>query len=185
MNNKETIKAAAIKRSDGIISIGKSHADIIKKSPYGTCKKGSISGFLTSKDRFVDKQEAAKIAILSGQIIPGPNLIIRSCGLLSENIWSDSNYKYDEDKGYYFSGEKDKTMKEREEKIKKIDEFLLSLKEFISTKAQDIVDSANVDCWDSMVGMSSYKAESNLEKSLYKLFNIEIEEENEEDKDNF
>ncbi len=68
-------------------------------------------------------------------------------------------------------------------KKEQIDEFLLDLKEFISTKAQDIVDSANADSWDSMVGMSSYRAESKLEKSLYKLFNIEIEINEEEDDD--
>ena len=70
---------------------------------------------------------------------------------------------------------------EIEIKIEKINEFLYNLKDFISTKAQDIVDSANADCWDSMVGMSSYNAESKLEKSLYKLFDIEIEEEEEEE----
>ena len=69
-------------------------------------------------------------------------------------------------------------MNKEEIKKEKIDNFLSDLKEFISTKAQDIVDSSNADCWDSMVGMSSYGAESKLDESLYKLFDIE-EEENE------
>ena len=72
-------------------------------------------------------------------------------------------------------------MNKTEIKKEKIDDFLYDLKDFISTKAQDIVDSANADCWDSMVGMSSYNAESKLEKSLYKLFDIEEDEEDEED----
>lgn len=65
-------------------------------------------------------------------------------------------------------------MTKEEEKREEINDFLLDLKEFISTKAQDIVDSTGADCWDSMVGMSSYESECKLEKSLYKLFGIEI-----------
>ena len=100
--DKETIKAAAWKRNDGIISIGKSHADIIKICPYGTCKEGSISGFITSTNRFIDRFEAAKIAVDSGQI--SKDIEIKNCGLLSENIWADSNYDYNEEKGYYLRG---------------------------------------------------------------------------------
>ena len=103
--NKETIKAAAWKRNDGIIAVGKSHADIIKNCPYGTCKEGSISGFLTSTNRFVDRYEAAKIAVDSGQI--SKDIKIRSLGLLSENIWSDSDYDYDDEKGYFLRENKD------------------------------------------------------------------------------
>lgn len=96
----ETIKHAAWKRNDGIISTGKCHGDIIKTSPYGTCKAGSESGFITSKGRFVDQEEALKIAIESKQI--SENLdTIRGCGLLSENLWTDSGFKYDPEKGYY------------------------------------------------------------------------------------
>jgi len=100
--DKETIKAAAWKRNDGIIAVGKSHADIIKNCPYGTCKEGSISGFLTSTNRFVNRFEAAKIAVDSGQI--SKDIEIKNCGLLSENIWADSNYDYNEEKGYYLRG---------------------------------------------------------------------------------
>ena len=96
----ETIKHAAWGRNDGIISIGKCHADIIKKCPYGTCKAGSESGFITSKGRFVDSDEALKIAIASKQIRADLDTI-RGCGLLSENIWADSDYKYNLEKGYY------------------------------------------------------------------------------------
>lgn len=64
----------------------------------------------------------------------------------------------------------------KEKKIEHINEFLSDLKSFIEAKAQDIVDSANADCWDSMAGMSSFKYEQDLEKSLYKLFGVEEEE---------
>lgn len=65
--------------------------------------------------------------------------------------------------------------KEKAVKIEDINEFMSSLSDFVSAKAQDITDSANASCWDSMVGMSSFSAEEKLEKSLYKLFDIEIE----------
>ncbi len=96
----ETIKHAAWKRNDGVISTGKCHADIIKKCPMGTCKSGSQSGFITTNGRFVEMEEALKIAIKSKQIDPDMDTI-RGCGLLSENIWEDSGYKYDAEKGYY------------------------------------------------------------------------------------
>ena len=63
---------------------------------------------------------------------------------------------------------------DKEEKKKDIDNFLSHLKDFVSSKAQDIVDSANADCWDSMVGMGSFASEEKLGKSLYKLFDIDI-----------
>ena len=64
----------------------------------------------------------------------------------------------------------------REKHIENIGTFLSDLKDFVSLKAQDIVDSGNSDCWDSCVGMGSLSSESNLEKSLYKLFGIRIKE---------
>ena len=102
---KETIQHAAIKRNDGVISTGKNHPQIIASSPYGTCKAGSVMGFVTSKHRFVDRKEALKIAIESKQIKKDMDTI-HGCGLISENLWADSGYKYDEIKGYYKEKEK-------------------------------------------------------------------------------
>ena len=65
-------------------------------------------------------------------------------------------------------------MSKKKNKIEDIDNFLSNLKDFVSAKAQDITDSANADCWDSMAGMGSFSTEEKLEKSLYKLFDIEI-----------
>ena len=98
---KETIQHAAWMRNDGILEIGKSHSEILPKCPYGTCKAGSTTGFVTSTGRYIiDRQEALEIAIKAGQV--DPNLdTIRGLGLLSENIWSDSGFKYDTVKGYY------------------------------------------------------------------------------------
>jgi len=103
MKNKsknEKIKAAAWKRSDGVIAEGKCHADIIRSSPYGTCKAGSSPGFITTHGRFIDSHEALEIAIKNKQADPNKS-DFRGCGLLSENIWADNNFKYDPEKGYY------------------------------------------------------------------------------------
>jgi len=94
---QEIIRAAAIRRNDGVISEGKHHAEIIKKSPVGTCKKGSIQGFVTNLHRFVDRKEAGKIAFEAGQISKDPKGDI----ILSEEIWFYGDYDYTEEKGYF------------------------------------------------------------------------------------
>jgi len=96
----EKISHAAIVRSDGILEVGKCHYDIIHKCPYGTCKAGSKQGFVTSTGRYVDRDEALRIAIASNQINKDMDTI-RQTGLLSENIWADTDHEYDPQKGYY------------------------------------------------------------------------------------
>lgn len=91
------IKYAAIKRSDGVIVTDKHHAECIKKSPFGTCKAGSLQGFLTSDGRFVERDEAGKIAWEAGQLKSKPKK-----PFLSEHIWSDGNCIYDPSEGYLF-----------------------------------------------------------------------------------
>ena len=94
------ITHAAIKTDGGNILIDKNHPAIFKKAPEGYFKKqGQTQGFLTSEHKFVDRDEAAKIAIKAGQVEEA--LIRGSTGLISENIWSDSGFKYDITKGYY------------------------------------------------------------------------------------
>ena len=94
----ETIQHAAIRRSDGVVDIGKNHAIIINSAPWGTCKDRSTQGFLTSEGRFVNRHQAAAIARESGQL---SEVIIRNCGLLSENFYADSGYGYSLEKGYF------------------------------------------------------------------------------------
>ncbi len=96
------ITHAAIRTGDGgNILIDKNHPAIFKKAPKGYFKKkGQVQGFLTSRHKFVDRKEALKIAIEAGQIDPDMDTI-RKCGLLSENLWSDSGFEYDPEKGYY------------------------------------------------------------------------------------
>ncbi len=90
MDEQEYIEFAAINRSDGVIAIGRDHAEIIRKSPYGTCKAGSSTGFVTNTDRYVDRHEAAKIALAAGQL---EKLRCHGTfGLFSEDI--NENWEY-------------------------------------------------------------------------------------------
>ena len=90
MGTKMKIKCAAIKRSDGVIVKGQSHADCVLASPYGTCKSGeSIQGFVTNTGEFVTRSEAGKIAFESGQI---PKL---TDFLQSEDLTGDWPWKND------------------------------------------------------------------------------------------
>ncbi len=95
------ITHAAIQTKDkGNILIDRDHPAIFAKAPEGYFKKrGAVQGFTTSKHRFVDRKEAAKIAVAAGQV--DKELVKDSCGLISENLWADSGFKYDPAKGYY------------------------------------------------------------------------------------
>ncbi len=80
---RETIKCAAIKRSDGIIIVGRNHALCIECSPEGN----GDQGFITSTARFVDRQEAGRIAYAAGQI-PKPIDILFSEDITGDNPWA-------------------------------------------------------------------------------------------------
>ena len=54
----------------------------------------------------------------------------------------------------------------------KIDDFMSNLEELISCEVSD----GTADCSDSYTGMGACEAKRKLEKSLYRLFNIKIEE---------
>jgi hypothetical protein len=92
----EWIKAAAIQRNDNILAIGKSHAEIIKNSPFGTCKAGSVQGFVTNTNRFVRRDEASQIAFSAGQTEK------QKKELMSEDIWGRyGRYDYNKETGYH------------------------------------------------------------------------------------
>ena len=93
----ERIMHAAIIRSDDHMLLGKSHSDIIVRSPYGTCKAESRPGFLTNTGRFVDSYEAAPIAFNAKQVNTDTGV------LFSDQFWSkhaDGMYDYDAEHGY-------------------------------------------------------------------------------------
>lgn len=97
----EFIKHAAVKSADGWIFIGKCHADCLHKMHHISVMYGKgadCQGFITDHGRFVQRGEAARIAIESGQITKETNL------LFSEDLWSEQDggqFDYDEIRGYY------------------------------------------------------------------------------------
>lgn len=97
----EQIKHAAVKSKCGMIFLGKSHSDCIKKMTNLNIKpspKADDQGFVTSNGRYVNRVEAATIAVNSGQVEHGKTV------LFSEDLWSESsggNFDYDYIKGYY------------------------------------------------------------------------------------
>lgn len=97
----EVIRAAAIKTNSGIIIEGKNHAECylaIRSSPRELSLKGQ-QGFITTIGRFIDRFEAEKIAYESGMIKNKPD----GLGLVSEQIWVDNGYLYDQQRGYFLS----------------------------------------------------------------------------------
>ena len=75
-NSKEYILCAAVKRLDGGFDCGYRHNDIYEKVPQENVTKTYETdffygmGFLTSKERFVDRYEAWQIALNCGQVQP-------------------------------------------------------------------------------------------------------------------
>jgi hypothetical protein len=91
----ETIVAAAIKHRSGAVywlPRPARHCHVIRHMvdttglppPVGHC--GDTQGFMTSANRFVDRREAAAIAIKAGQVEPS-KLIHDPPELFSENMW--------------------------------------------------------------------------------------------------
>ncbi len=104
INVLEIIHAAIQTEDKGDMLVGKNRPALFAKAPEGYFKKrGQVQGFLTSEHKFVDRFEAAKIAVEAGQI--EEELIRGRAGLISENLWVDSGFLYDPAKGYYKESE--------------------------------------------------------------------------------
>lgn len=89
----ETIQHAAIKYDNGNVYLGRVHHDCFIKAKHKEARGTSpCIGFLTSEGRFVDKQEAYRIAITAKQV--------RSKALDSEDLWFWGPYSYDKENGY-------------------------------------------------------------------------------------
>jgi len=75
----------------GVVVAGRRHhnciatANILNKELAQTCKKGSIQGFLTNTDRFVDRFEAYQIAEKAKQLLTKSKATVPM--LLSEDVW--------------------------------------------------------------------------------------------------
>jgi hypothetical protein len=97
MEKKEYILCAAIHFDDsvlrthhshygtGMVACGYRHHNCFALRPSGF-SGNETQGFLTSKDRFVDRKEARKIAEAAGQIIQDPS------GLIFYNLFSENLY---------------------------------------------------------------------------------------------
>lgn len=97
----EIIKHAAVKAVGGFICIGKCHADCFfqgRNMGLEMSKRSSAQGFITNKGRFVNREQAAKIAKRARQIIKtGKRKVIY---LLSEDIWYREDVLYCTMRGY-------------------------------------------------------------------------------------
>ena len=86
---EERIKCAAIQAWGGKIWEGKRHAyifvDMIKAGTDRLLTKMYSQGFVTNTGRFVNRYEAADIALKAGQVTTG-EIINNSCGLTSEEL---------------------------------------------------------------------------------------------------
>lgn len=97
----EEIRHAAVKSKCGMILMGKSHSCCFRQGArigLEMSSRADDQGFITSKGRFVERPEAAQIAVASGQIPGTPSI------LFSEDFWSDhygGRFKYDQINGYY------------------------------------------------------------------------------------
>ena len=61
------IKQAAI-RYNGVIFIGKRHRDIVANAPKHLDLKHGEEGFVTTQGLFLDREKAAMVALMCGQI---------------------------------------------------------------------------------------------------------------------
>lgn len=73
-------------KMNGKIYIGRRHHIIINENPFGFFKgKDAVQGFIDAEGNFLDRKEAAKIAIESGQV-KEENMTVKGT-LFSEDLW--------------------------------------------------------------------------------------------------
>lgn len=99
---KELIKHAAVKAENGMIFIGKCHADCFHQGMnvgFKMSSKAEDQGFFTNKRRYVNREQAAKIAKRAGQLDPKDKKR-KVSHLLSEDIWYQKRFIYSPMTGY-------------------------------------------------------------------------------------
>jgi hypothetical protein len=84
----ERLVSSAIKHANGAITHGaKTHTEVREKAGYehvNFSKYNDIEGFWTSRERFVNRNEAKKIGIASGQVAAwraGDNSLLQSSAI--------------------------------------------------------------------------------------------------------
>jgi hypothetical protein len=88
---KEIIKHAAVKAENGMIFLGKCHADCFYQGfnvGFEMSSKAKDQGFFTNKGRYVTREQAAVIAKKAGQLKKDGKR--KPAVLLSEDIWLQS-----------------------------------------------------------------------------------------------
>lgn len=99
----EEIRHAAVKTKCGMILLGKSHGDCFMQGDKTGMKMSSAyddQGFMTSEGRFVERPEAAQIALAAGQISAATTI------LFSEDLWSKEyrgKFQYSHAEGYHLA----------------------------------------------------------------------------------
>ena len=95
----QTIKHAAVRRLDGKgFVVGKTHADCqvnALKNNTDISQHAKDEGFCTSDYRFVDRVQAAIIAVEAKQVQEGTII------LFSEDLWIYGGFSYDKAGGYF------------------------------------------------------------------------------------
>lgn len=76
-------RAHHIQYGSGVVACGFRHHNCFALRPHGF-KGKETQGFLTSKDRFVDRMEARKIAVEAGQVTEPTH---HSINLFSEDLY--------------------------------------------------------------------------------------------------
>lgn len=100
---KETIKHAVVKAENGMMLLGKCHADCFYQGQnigLKLSKKADDQGFITSTGRYVNRKEAAIIARDAGQLDPEDKQRPNVVALLSEDIWYQKRFIYTQMLGY-------------------------------------------------------------------------------------
>lgn len=97
----ERILHAAVKSENGMVILGKSHAECFQIGAnvgLVMSKKALDQGFFTNKGRYVTRSDAAFVAVEAGQVRAGVEI------LFSEDLWgsmADGQFQYDHVKGYF------------------------------------------------------------------------------------
>lgn len=100
---KEQIKHAAVKAKNGMVLLGKCHADCFFQGSSVGLKMSSRSedqGFFTNKGRYVNRKLAARIARRAKQLDMKDKRRKKVSHLLSEDIWYQRTIIYCQMRGY-------------------------------------------------------------------------------------
>ena len=101
---REEIKHAVVKAENGMMLLGKCHADCFYQGHNLGLKissKADDQGFITNKGRYVNRKVAARIAKRAKQVRDDKNRPLKKIKyLMSEDIWYRRDIMYCQQRGY-------------------------------------------------------------------------------------